>query len=250
MSVRPIPVQSFLANVPLFRELALAEIERIAAHTRELRAARGEMLFHRGDCASGFYVVVFGQIKLAFISARGDEKVVDILGPGQSFGEAVMFMERPHVVTAQTLVDSLLLHVQREAVFEELERDPRFARRMIAGLSHRLHGLIEDLEANTMRSGTQRIIGYLLHACRPPSARDDGGEVTLPATKGVVASRLNLTLEHFSRILHELVAQGLIEVRGRSVRIRDVDRLRGFDPRAAAAGCAHFRRPGSRSARF
>jgi CRP-like cAMP-binding protein len=81
-----------------------------------------------------------------------------------------------------------------------------------------------------MRSGTQRIIGYLLHACSPSSAQDGGIEVTLPATKGVVASRLNLTLEHFSRILHELAAEGLIEVRGRSVHIRDVDRLRGFDP--------------------
>ena len=115
-------------------------------------------------------------------------------------------------------------------MFDELERDPRFARRMIAGLSRRLHDLIGDLEANSMRSGTQRIIGYLLHACSPASAQDGGIEVTLPVSKGVVASRLNLTLEYFSRILHELSAKGLIEVRGRRVHIRDVDRLRGFDP--------------------
>jgi len=226
----PIQIRSFLANVPLFKELAPGELDRIAALTRQVRASRSEILFHRGDESKGFYVIAVGQIKLVFVSARGGEKVVDILGPGQSFGEAVMFMERPHVVTAQALVDSLLLHIQREAVFDELERDPHFARRMIAGLSRRLHDLIGDLEANSMRSGTQRIIGYLLHACSASSTQDGGMEVTLPATKGVVASRLNLTLEHFSRILHELSAQGLIEVRGRSVRIRDVGRLGGFDP--------------------
>ncbi len=226
----PIKVQSFLANVPLFKELAPDEIDRIAALTRQVRASRSEILFHRGDEANGFHVIVFGQVKLAFISARGDEKVVDILGPGQSFGEAVMFMERPHVVTAQALVDSLLLHVQREAVFDELERDPRFARRMIAGLSRRLHHLIGDLEANSMRSGTQRVIGYLLHDCSPSAPKNGGVEVTLPTAKGVAASRLNLTQEHFSRILHELAAEGLIEVHGRGVRIGDVDRLRGFDP--------------------
>jgi len=226
----PIDVRSFLANVGLFKELIPDELGRIAAFTRQVRASRSEILFHRGDEAKGFHIVVFGQVKLAFVSAHGDEKVVDILGPGQSFGEAVMFMERPHVVTAQALADSLLLHVQREAVFDELERDPRFARRMIAGLSHRLHDLIGDLEANSMRSGTQRIIGYLLHACSPSSAQDGGIEVTLPATESVVASRLNLTLEHFSRILHELAAEGLIEVRGRTVHIGDVERLRGFDP--------------------
>jgi CRP-like cAMP-binding protein len=226
----PIKVRSFLANVPLFKELAPDELDRVAALTRQVRAARSEILFHRGDEPKGFHVIVLGQVKLSFVSTHGDEKVVDILGPGQSFGEAVMFMERSHVVTAQALVDSLLLHIQREAVFEELERDPRFARRMIAGLSRRLHDLIADLEANSMRSGTQRIIGYLLHACSPLSAQDGGIEVTLPATKSVVASRLNLTQEHFSRILHELAAEGLIEIHGRNVHIRDVDRLRSFDP--------------------
>jgi len=226
----PVQVRSFLANVPLFKELAPGELDRIAALTRQVRASRSEILFHRGDESKGFYVIAVGQVKLVFVSAHGSEKVVDILGPGQSFGEAVMFMERPHVVTAQALADSLLLHIQREAVFDELDTDPRFARRMIAGLSRRLHDLIGDLEANSMRSGTQRIIGYFLHACSASVTQDGGIAVTLPATKGVVASRLNLTLEHFSRILHELSTQGLIEVRGRSVHIRDVDRLRGFDP--------------------
>jgi len=226
----PIKIKSLLTNVGLFKELAPDELDRIAALTRQVRSARSEILFHRGDEAKGFYVIAFGQIKLAFVSDRGDEKVVDVLGPGQSFGEAVMFMERPHVVTAQALVDSLLLYVQREAVFDELERDPRFARRMIAGLSHRLHHLIGDLEAYSMRSGTQRIIGYLLHGCSPSATQDGGIEVTLPTAKNVVASLLNLTQERFSRILHDLAAEGLIEVRGRSVLIRDVERLRGFDP--------------------
>lgn len=230
MSPPPIRVQVFLANVPLFKELAQEEIDRIAAHTRQVRAPRGEMLFHRGDQAKGFHIIVFGQVKLAFISSRGGEKVVDVLGPGQSFGEAVMFMERPHVVTAQVLADSLLLYVSREAVFDELERDPRFARRMIAGLARRLHYLMGDLEAYSMRSGTQRVIGYLLRECGPGAEEEGSLEITLPTTKGVVASRLNLTQEHFSRILHELAVEGLIAVHGRSVQIPDLERLRGFDP--------------------
>jgi CRP-like cAMP-binding protein len=225
----PIKVQSFLANVPLFKELANDELDRIASNTHEVRAARAEILFRRGDAALGFHIIVFGQVKLAFSSPRGDEKVVDLIGPGQSFGEAVMFMERPHVVTAQTLSDSLLLYIAREIVFQELERDPRFVRRMIAGLSSRLHRLMSDLESDSLHSGTQRVIGYLLRdsdaSPMPPRAL----EVTLPATKGVIASRLSLTQEHFSRILHDLTARGLIEVRGRAIYIPDVARLRASD---------------------
>lgn len=225
----PIKVQAFLANVPLFKELASDELDRIASNTHEVRAARTEVLFRRGDPALGFHIIVFGQVKLAFTSPRGDEKVVDLIGPGQSFGEAVMFTERPHVVTAQALSDSLLLYIARETVFEELERDPRFVRRIIAGLSVRLHQLMSDLENDSLHSGTQRVIGYLLRDSDENPAPGCALEVTLPATKGVIASRLSLTQEHFSRILHDLAARGLIEVRGRSIRIADVPRLRAAD---------------------
>jgi CRP-like cAMP-binding protein len=222
----PTKVKSFLANVPLFKELASDELDRIASNTHEVRAARAEVLFRRGDPAMGFHIIVFGQVKLAFTSPRGDEKVVDLIGPGQSFGEAVMFMERPHVVTAQTLSDSLLLYIARDIVFQELERDPRFVRRIIAGLSGRLHSLMSDLESDSLHSGTQRVIGYLLRDSDESPVPLRALEVTLPTTKGVIASRLSLTQEHFSRILHDLTARGLIEVQGRSIYIPDVARLR------------------------
>ena len=222
----PIKVQSFLSNVPLFKELAGDELDRIALNTQQVRAERGEVLFRRGDPAIGFHIIVFGQVKLAFTSPRGDEKVVDLVGQGGSFGEAVMFMERPHVVTAQALSDTLLLYIPREVVFAELERDPRFVRRIIAGLSIRLHSLMSDLESDSLHSGTQRIIGYLLRDSEDDSKSRRALEVTLPATKGVIASRLSLTQEHFSRILHDLAARGLIEVNGRSIFIPDVAKLR------------------------
>jgi len=225
----PVKVKTFLANVALFKELADEELDRIALSTQEVRAERAEVLFHRGDSALGFHIIVFGQVKLAFSSPRGDEKVVDLIGPGQSFGEAVMFMEHPHVVTAQALCDSLLLYIPREIVFQELERDPRFVRRMIAGLSGRLHRLMSDLESDSLHSGTQRVIGFLLLCGVNETAGLRGAlEVNLPATKGVIASRLSVTQEHFSRILHDLTARGLIEVHGRTIRIPDVDRLRAW----------------------
>ncbi|MFN3566901.1 MAG: Crp/Fnr family transcriptional regulator, partial [Burkholderiaceae bacterium] len=85
---------------------------------------------HRGAPAAGMYLIVFGQIKRSFVSSTGVEKVVEILDQGQSFGEAVMFLDLPHVVTAQALADGLLLFVPKETVFESIDRDPVFARRL------------------------------------------------------------------------------------------------------------------------
>jgi CRP-like cAMP-binding protein len=98
--------------------------------------------------------------------AGGDEKVVELIGPGQSFGEALMFMERPYVAHVQALADLPLLHFAKTVVFDEIEREPGFARKMIAGLSCRLHGLVSDLESYAPHSGAQCVIGYLLRETR------------------------------------------------------------------------------------
>ena len=229
MSASSIRIQSFLANLPLFRELGPQELDRIAAGARTVHAARGETLFRKGDPSNGFYTVVFGQIKLAFNAANGAEKVVELLGPNQSFGEAVMFMERPYPVYAQALADSLLVHVAREAVFAEIESDPRFARKMIGGLARRLHGLVTDLESYSLHSGTQRVLGYLLRSVPEGEAENASVEISLSTSKSILASRLNLTPEHFSRILHDLTEAGLIRVEGRSIRILDPDALRRYE---------------------
>jgi CRP/FNR family transcriptional regulator, dissimilatory nitrate respiration regulator len=219
-----IKTRAFLANLPMFCEMGPAELDRIAAATVPLYFDKGQSIVQCGDPCTGFHLVVYGQVKLAFTSPQGVEKVVEIIRPGQSFGEALMLLDKPYVVFAQALSDSMLLHIAKQAVFEELGPNP-FARRMIAGLARRLHGLVRDVEAYTLRSGEERFIGYLL-AELPEGVADGAADVNLTPGKSVLASRLNMTPEHFSRILHELAADGLIEVNGRSIRVPDVARLR------------------------
>ncbi|MCM8613995.1 Crp/Fnr family transcriptional regulator [Accumulibacter sp.] len=219
-----INIEALLAHVPLFNGLEPEEIARLARGSREITVTRGDILFHKGDTPTGFYLIVYGQVKLAFTSPQGGEKVVDIVGQGQTFGEAVMFMDKPFMVYAQALADSLLLHISKTAILDELDKDPKLGRKMIAGLSMRLHHLINDVESYSLHSGRQRIIGYLLREY--PNGGERAITVTLPTNKGVIASRLNLTQEHFSRILHELSEKGLIVVEGRKIHIPEVEKLR------------------------
>jgi len=222
----PIRIQAFLANLPLFGDASTAELDRIAQGTLPVHVRKGEAICQRGDPCTGLHVVVFGQVKLGFTSPQGVEKVVEIITPGQSFGEALMFLDKPYIVFAQALADAMLLHVSKQVIQEELRREPDFALRMLAGLSRRLHGLVRDVEAYTLRSGAERVIGYLLRDA--PDASDTAGtpvDITLTPGKSVIASRLNMTPEHFSRILHELSQHGLIEVNGRVIRIPDLERL-------------------------
>lgn len=216
--------ETFLSRMPLFDAMSPAELAAVAAGTTERHVEKGGVIFQRGDLCQGFHLVIYGQVKLAAGSASGGEKIIELVGPGHSFGEALMFMEKPYIVSATALADTLLLHVTREVVFDGIEHDPRFARKMLAGLSRRMHGLICDMESYALRSGTERVIGYLLQ----DEATANGQQCTLPVSKAVVASRLNLTPEHFSRILADLSAHGLLSVQGRQVTLLDIDALRGY----------------------
>ena len=221
----PLDIPSLLRRIPLFSELSEEDIQLVTRYTRERQVARGEVLFQRGDLPHGFYFVVSGQVKLAFSSSQGTEKVVEIIGAMQSFGEAVMFMNHPYPVFAEALSETVLVHVGQAVVSELIDQDSTFARKLLAGMAIRLHGLIQDVETYSLRSSTQRVIGYLLQV----ADNDAPCEIALPTSKQVIASRLNLTPETLSRIFHDLSDAGLITVQGKRVRLHDPVRLSRYN---------------------
>jgi CRP/FNR family transcriptional regulator, dissimilatory nitrate respiration regulator len=226
LDIRAFDLPRYLGVLPLFSDLNPPELERLALGCQLRRYTRGESIFRVGAPCEEFHVTVTGQVKLYAVSPGGQEKVIELVGPGGSFAEALMFTGQPYIINAQSLSDTLLLSVKKHAVVSEIERDARFAMRMLAGISRRLHGLVHDVQAYALHSGMQRVIGYLL---RGVSTDDNAGSeaitVTLPVSKSVIASRLSLTPEYFSRVLHELEAAGLIEIDKRDIRILDAHRL-------------------------
>ncbi len=108
---------AFLPHLPLFAGLGAAELARLGAGTTRRRLRRGEMLFRQGEPSTGFHAVVHGRIALTVRSARGRERVTDIIEAGRSFGEAIMFLDKPYIVGARALTDALVLHVARDTVF-------------------------------------------------------------------------------------------------------------------------------------
>jgi CRP-like cAMP-binding protein len=219
-STRAVPALALLKSLPLFKALDEASLARLAAATQRRVLARGERVFSRGDDPLGMYVVVYGQVRLLGRARAGGERLAGVVAAGHSFGEPVMFLERPALVDAEAATDSLLLLLPKEAVFAEIERNARFARRLIAGLSSRLEALVQQQERQD-GGGRARIVDYLLRQAGDAA----GTPFTLPAAKAAVAAHLRLTPEHFSRLLHELAAEELLRVEGRRITLLQPLRL-------------------------
>lgn len=215
-----------LARQPLFKGLNAREIALIAEGTREHRVRRNEMLFQKGDLPDGMHIVLMGQMKLTIPFPQGNEKVVHMAGPGATFGEAAVFLDRPYPVSALATQDSILLMLRKEILHNAINTSPAFARKMLASLSMRLHELIDDMETCTMRTSAQRVVCYLTHLA--PDDTDSHYVIALNTSKQTVASQLNLAPETFSRVLSQLMEAGLIRVKGRIITVLDKEKLLAY----------------------
>ncbi|MDP7733968.1 Crp/Fnr family transcriptional regulator [Mycobacterium paragordonae] len=226
-----------IACAPMFGGLDPEHVEFLAAQSRPIFLPAGQVLFRRGTPSTGFYMVREGRMQLSVSNSEGVVKVVEILSPGSAFGHAVMFLHEPYPVDATALADTQLLFVPASAVDRVLDSDPAMARIMLASMARRLQSKVQDIAMLSLQSATQRIIAYMLGAAGAGSYHLAGGagsstapghdsaSVELPALKQVLASRLGMTPETFSRAIRTLSAEGLIQVNGSVVEIPDVSAL-------------------------
>lgn len=206
-----------LRSCYLFADLSEAQFQRIAKHTVRVRLKEGDALFEQGDPAKRFYLVLSGQIKLYRLSPAGNEKVIDIVTPGSTFAEALMFLERPHYpVGAQALQPSEVVSIDAADFADMLRGSVETCFVMLGAMSQRLRGLLREIDELSLHSATCRVAAYL---AKHAPAQSDSFE--LPVAKQIVASRLSVKPETFSRIIKNLTDDGIISVRGSRVTILD-----------------------------
>lgn len=225
-------LSGLLSRMPLFSRLDDDSRYLLSKDARELAVRRGEQIFAKGEPVKGFYFLLQGKVKLAFLSSRGTEKIMEIVLPGQSFGEFMVLAHRPWPFYAQAIRDSRLLFIDRGAFTELLEANPDLKHFLLDSMSQRLCELFSQMEALCLQTSRERVVGYLLREIEQSRARGNEEHVVeLPDTKANTASLLNLTPETFSRIIHTLERERIISVSRRSVRILDLPRMQ------AGCGC-------------
>ena len=185
-----------------------------------------------GEC-TGLHLIVTGRVKLALPLPDGGEKVVALISAGSWFGETALLLKQPHLVAAGAVQHSTLLHLPAQAVLDCLTDDRVFAVHLLTETCRRLNGTMLEMSTLTTSSARDRVISFLVDVL--PTATYNGGtaKIMLPAAKHVIASRLNLTPAHLSRVLAELRRDRIIGVEGQCVVVPDVRRLQASQNRDA-----------------
>lgn len=188
--------------------------------------AKGSELFAMGDHASAFFFIINGWIKLYRVSREGEESIINVFAPGETFAEAAVFgpMQR-YPVNAQAVEDATLLEIPRNLFVEQIRADSDFALSILGAISAKQRYLIQQIEQLTVREAPQRIGTFLLRLC--PVGNGKKIEVSLPYDKSLIARRLNIQPETFSRAFKKLEPHG-VTLKGRVAIIEDIECLSEF----------------------
>ena len=215
---------ALLARRPMFAGLSVAQITKLLDHSEVQPVPRRTVLFHQGEPASRFFVILEGCVMLHRVNPSGHDSVISLMNRGDSFAEAAMFDCADFPVTATVIADARLLMVPAQPFVRQLVEDPRLALNILASMSRHLRRLVEQIEQRTASSSTERLAGFLLRLC-PDDVPSTSFE--LPLDKQLIAGALGMQPETFSRSLSRLRRLG-VTCNGIRVTIADTAALERY----------------------
>jgi len=209
---------SILLNIPSFSGLSEAQLEEIKQIIVNRHYNKGEIIFSDGDDGNGFYIVAKGRVKVFKVSSEGKEHILHIVGPGETFGQVAVYAGRSFPASSEAITKNHLLFIPRTAFVELIANNPSLAMNMLAVLSMRLREFTVQIENLSLKEVPARLSSYLIYLADEQKTED---HISLPISKGQLASLLGTIPETLSRIFTKMSSQNLIEVSGREIKLLD-----------------------------
>jgi CRP-like cAMP-binding protein len=233
----PIPLDT-LKVLPLFADLTREESSLVIQVSRLRNMQRGQLLFMHGDKVKHFYVICRGTVQIFRETPDGHELTSDILISGDSIGaDEVVQAKHTHLANARAVDNVALLEIPISWMKEHLTNFDQLAPKLLADIATRLHNTQIEAEHLSTMNAAQIVACYLQKLCVLYNFDPHGFE--LPYSKTLIASRLHMELETFSRTLQKLKDHG-IAVNGTNVSFTNAHKASSYacDHCSASADCS------------
>lgn len=215
----------YLKNADLFSWMSPEEIEEMARTTQMVSCRKKEIFFFSEEPSQTVYLVKKGRIKLFRDTADGREIILDILGPGEIFGELALAGEERRSHSAEALEDGLVCIIPRKFFEEMARRHPDFAFRIIKLIGLRFRAMESRIEDLAFQSVHDRLLFTLGDLAKKHGVPEENGAIRLPVTQANLAFLIGATREAVADQLKELKQEGLVETSYRAVRLMKPDAM-------------------------
>jgi CRP/FNR family transcriptional regulator, cyclic AMP receptor protein len=216
-------------RVQLFNGLGPEEMSRIAARAHSLRRARGEFIYMPGDRADCVYVLKQGRVKLSVLAESGKEIAIDIIQPGEIFGEFALLDESPRSNMAQALDDTLMWVFGKRDFTHLLSTQAKLAMSYIRLVGDRRRRMEKKLSDITSKDVSARVC-ELLHelAVSDSEAGPPALDFLVPLTHQDVASLIGASRQTTTSVLNDLERRGVIELGRGWMRVKSLKDLQTY----------------------
>jgi len=222
-------IADFTKKLAFFSGLPTADMQIFLDNATVRDYKKGDPLYHQGDAATSFFVIISGWVKLSRSTAEGEQALAALFTRGDVFGEAVLFSGSNYPVSAHAAEDTRVLIIPGSVLKERARKNPDITTRMMECLTREIHNLQRQNEQMAIMKAPQRVSCLLLQLSSHMIGT--GGTFTFPYDKSLAAARLGMTPETFSRALMQLKSLG-VTAKGAEITIDSFAKL-------VAYSCGH-----------
>jgi CRP/FNR family transcriptional regulator, cyclic AMP receptor protein len=216
-------------RVQIFSGLNQEEMSHIAIRARSLRKARGEFIYMPGDPADFVYILRQGRVKLSVLSETGKEIAIDIIQPGEIFGEFALVDESPRSNMTQALDDILVWVLSKHDFTQLLASQPKLALSYIRLVGDRRRRMEKKLSDITSKAVSARVC-ELLHELSTSAVEVEtaASDYLVPLTHHDVASLIGAARQTTTTVLNDLERRAIIELGRGWIRVKRLKELQTY----------------------
>lgn len=216
-------------RIRILSGLTTEETSRVAAYARSVRKARGEFIYLPGDSANFVYILRQGRVKLSVLSESGKEIAIDLIQPGEVFGEFALVDEAPRSNMAQALDDIVMWIFPKRDFAHLMSAQPKLAMSYIRMVGDRRRRMEKKLSDITSKAVSTRVC-ELLHEVATSAAEVEAAasDYLVPLTHHDVASLIGAARQTTTTVLNDLERRGIIELGRGWIRISRLKELQTY----------------------
>jgi len=226
MTVAESQKRSLLSRHFLLAQLAPGELDRVLGIVTERQLKNGQVIFQKGDPGASLMAVLHGRVKIGAYSEDGKEIILNIVEPGQIFGEIALLDGKERTADATAMGPTTLLVLDRRDFIPFLEKNPKIAVRLIEVLCERVRRTSEMIESVAFLEYSARLAKLLLRLAENYGEEtEDGVRINLRISQQDLGNLIASTRESVNRQLNAWAEEGVIELERGQITILDSDAL-------------------------
>ena len=207
-----------LHHVQLFRSLAPSETVLLTDHSTTRTYPTNTVLITEGDTTDSLYVIIEGEVKVYVSDAQGKEAILNLMGPGEYFGELALLDDSPRSASVVTMAPTKVMIISKADFKRCLASNPDLAYNMIRSLTQQVRSLTDSVKNLALMD----VYGRVAHTLLDLAKEIDGRQIIEQRlTHQDIASMVGSSREMVSRILKDLSTGGYITVNKNNIVINE-----------------------------